>query len=381
MRTEDGELDYLVGTQLETDPGAFAQVVKEAFLLEHDCIENQDIAEVLGVDKSRVSQKFGKPETLKPETIHKLLNHLSKAAHRRAVVRAWVNECFGEDINKAPGGELTGGNVTVKTLRRIDRQIRQSRLAEAAQTAQEAATKASDWELRQQFLDRAYFARQRLDEPGQAMTVARMVAEGASDRRDFLRLAAAHTMRFRILLGLTDSRPEDFIQISGRIRDLLGASRKPSDKPTYLIGDLETLASLELSATLTLMERRIISPVEADLRQMLSDVQTNLKRKLAQPSRFQAEIVAARLHLMLGETFQAQEHIDQAFKSGALKNLHVYEMCGILQGRVLARTESVVHASDYLQGVISNCRKSVDGYHQRLAEYDLARMESSAFPG
>lgn len=123
MRTEDGELDYLVGTQLEVDPGSFAQIVKEAFLLEHDCIENQDIAEVLGVDKSRVSQIFGNPKALKPETIQKLLDKLSKTAHRRAIVRAWVNECFGEDIIRPPEGSLTGENVTAKTLRRIDRQI------------------------------------------------------------------------------------------------------------------------------------------------------------------------------------------------------------------------------------------------------------------
>lgn len=46
-------VDFGAGAQLAIDPDAFIQVVREAFRLEHECLQNQDIADVLGVHKSR----------------------------------------------------------------------------------------------------------------------------------------------------------------------------------------------------------------------------------------------------------------------------------------------------------------------------------------
>lgn len=379
MRTEDGDLDFLVGAQLTIDPRSFAEVVKEAFRLEHDCIENQDIAEVLGVHKSRVSQVLHSPKALKPETIQKLLDQFGKVAHRRAIVRAWAKECFGEDIERPPQGELTGKSVSRGTLRRVDRQIRESRFSMAAQTAEEAASKTSDWELKQEFLDRAIFARQRLDQPGLAMCVARNIAESAEERADLLRLAAAQLLRGRTLLGLVDSRPEDLEPVFSRLRELLAACTEPSKPPAYIIGSWETLASLEVSALITFTERRTVALDEAKVRRAKDDLLEKLKQRLSQPRRFQTHVQVATAHLLLGETFQAQEQIDQAYKCGELKNLNVYESCGVVQGRILARTESPEQASKYLQGVISNCLESSDSIHHRLAEYDLARTENLRF--
>jgi len=112
MPHEDAELDYLAGTQPYENPASFERVVKEAFLLELDCSQNQDIADVLGVDKSRISQIFGSPSNLKPETIQKLLDHLKSKEHKRMIVEAWMRECFGDEILHQTGQPTVGKRIT-----------------------------------------------------------------------------------------------------------------------------------------------------------------------------------------------------------------------------------------------------------------------------
>lgn len=382
MRTDDGDLDYLVRAQPKVSPHSFEQAVREAYLLEYDCSDNKQMAAVRGGDKSRFTQIFGADIlTLQPKTIQTLLDPLKSRSNRRRIVKAWIMQCFGEDIDQPLRSPFVGTRSSEKTLRRIDRQIRQARLSSAAATALEAAEKTDDLILREQFLDRALFARQRLDEPGQAMRVARIIAELAARRGDRARLAAAHYYRARILLGLDSSEPEEI----ERILDVAGSLiNEPGPvaiaELPYAVATWEMLHRLRLAARLTFMERGKIPFDRAELHAMLEDVLARLKKKPPYQERFRNHLVAARINLLLGDTFQAQEHVDKAFKSGEVKNLQAYEMCSLLQGRILRELEPAEKVSDYLQEVSINCRASLDRYHKRMAENDLARVETTMFP-
>lgn len=382
MRNDDGDLDYLVRAQPKVSPHSFEQAVREAYLLEHDCSDNKQMAVVRGGNKSRFTQIFGAdPTTIQPKTIQTLLDPLKSRSNRRRIVRAWILECFGEDIDTLLRSPFVGTRSSEKTLRRVDRQIRQARLSSAAATALEAAGKTDDLALREQFLDRALFARQRLDEPGQAMRVARIIAELAERRGDRARLAAAHYYRARILLGLDSSEPEEI----ERILDVAGSLIREPEQPTaidlpYAVANWEMLNRLRLAATLTFIERGVTPFDRAELHAMLEEVLARLKMKPPYQERFRNHQLAARINLLLGETFQAQEHVDKAFKSGEVKNLQAYEMCALLQGRILRELERPEKVSDYLQEVSVNCGTSFDRYHKRLAEYDLARVETTMFP-
>lgn len=381
MRHESEEPDYLAGTQLEVDPHSFIQVVREAFLLEHGCIERQDIGRVLNVDKSRITQIFGDPKKLKPESIQKLLDHLSNKSHQRRILKAWMRECFGVDVADRSIGTLTGDMVGEKTLRRIDRQIRQSRLWSAAQIATEAIRKTQDQDLREQLLDRAFMVRQRLDEPGQAMSVAKVIALGAQRRGEMRRLGAAHMFRARVLIAMPDSKPSELQPVLEEVAKAIdGLGPIPSERPPYFLANEPALASLHLTTKLTFMERGMIKASEQNLREMLSRVQLDLSKRATYQHRFFDHIIASRIHLLLGETFQAQEHVDQAFASGGVKNLNAVETCGLAQARIFQVSESPEVARDHLKGVIRTCSQSLDHYHKRLAETDLARLESSMFP-
>ena len=382
MRTEDGDLDYLVRAQPKVSPHSFEQAVREAYLLEYDCSDNKQMAAVRGGNKSRFTQIFGAdPTTIQPKTIQTLLDPLKSRSNRRRIVQAWIMECFGEDIDQPLKSPFVGARSSEKTLRRIDRQIRQARLSSAAATALEAAGKTDDLALREQFLDRALFARQRLDEPGQAMRVARLIAELAARRGDRARLAAAHYYRARILLGLDSSRPEEIEEILEAAESLIN-EQGPESKAElpYAVANSAMLERLRLAAVLTFMERGLTPIYEPQLLAMLRDVLERTNRKTPYQDRFRSHAVAARIYLLLGDTFQAQEHVDKAFKSGEIKNLQAYEMCALLQGRILRELEPPEKVSDYLQEVSVNCGASLDRYHKRLAENDLARVETTMFP-
>lgn|GEM_PF-2276020 len=376
MPHEDAELDYLAGTQPYENPASFERVVKEAFLLELDCSQNQDIADVLGVDKSRISQIFGSPSNLKPETIQKLLDHLKSKEHKRMIVEAWMRECFGDEILYQTGQPTVGKRITEKTIRRIDRQIRESRLSLAAKTAIEAVERTEDAVMRERLLDRAFFARQRLDQPGQAMQIARRIIEAALDRKDYARAAAGYCMAGRVLRGMADSRERETLHLLDRSEALLSlAGPPPQTPPPYVLVNIEVLQIERINLAITLLERKEVVTPEKTVQGYLVTVVSYLKAAKSYQTRSRLLQLQARIHLRLGEAFQAQECLEKSFNAGDIKNLNSYEVSGVVNGRILAHTEGPEGAIEYLEKVIENCINSHDYYHQRLAEYDLARLE------
>ncbi len=381
MPREEQERDYLAGTQLEVDPNAFIQVVREAFRLEHNCQERQDIARVLGVDKSRISQIFGDPTKLKAESIQKLLSAIPSKIHRRRIIKAWVRECFGEGAEIAGTDALMGSMVSEKTIRRIDRYVRESRLPMAIQVAMEALDKTEDAIFSAQLLDRAFFINLRMDRPGEAMQIARMVTEKAREKGNLRREATGLYMRARILAGLMDIRPEELEPVFAEMQSLLGrAAPMPHPRPEFLLATRASVESLQDAVQVAFMERGQIPVDIQHLRKRLSSLAGEGKAKNTYQERFQSRLMRARIHLLLGETFKAQELIDHAFDSGGVQNLHGTEICGTFMGKILLRTEEAEVVASYLRGVIVNCQQTQDRYHERILQWDLARVECSMFP-
>mgnify|MGYP000844100310 CR=1 FL=1 len=376
MPHEDEELDYLAGTQLPDDPSSFVRVVKEVYLLEFDCSQNQDIADVLGVDKSRISQIFGDPGKLKPETIQNLIDPLRSKDNKRRIVESWMRDCFGREILESKGDPLVGKKVTEKTIRRVDRQIRESRLILAARTAEEAATRSEEVTMRERLLDRAFFARQRLDQPGQAMRISRLITEGALARGDLHRAAGGFCFAGRALRGMADSRERETIHLFDQAEALLALEPSPQTAKTpYFLPTLAILEIERINVQLTVHERVQVIKPEATLRAFQEVVTARLKEARSYQQQSRLAQLLARLHLALGEAFLAEELLEKSFKSGELKNLHAYESAGVINARIKAVRESSEAGADYLNAVIENCELAQDSYHRRIAEYDLARLE------
>lgn len=372
-RANDEDPDYLAGTQLAIDPDSFVQAVKEAFLLEHQCLQNQDIAEVLGVDKSRVSQIFKAPKNLKAQTVLDLVSHLKRREHRWRIIRAWNQECFGLDVADRRRGLLTRGVVTEATLRRVDRFIRTNNLTRALQLSLEAKKHSIDRVQQEELLDRLFFLYQRLDAPGAAMKVAHEIAERAKAAGEGRRLAQGHAHRIRILVSLPDCRIHDVTPIFDAVDRLLQANPpQPSDASQYLLARPSGIAFLRIGCNLTLAERGMIDLDESWFKENLTELLALLKKRGKHQET--AHFLVARIYGMLGDLFAAKEHIDFAYKVNEVNRVHNLETSGLLQGRILAREGNIVEACQYLDTMSGVCSSNQDYYHRRLIQFDLARV-------
>ncbi len=380
MRKEKEEPNYLARTKLKVDPDSFAETVKEAFQLEHHCSENQEIAAILGVDKSRISQIFKDPKILNAKSVKDLVDVIASERHKRRIVRAWIKEAVGMDISPPVRSLHIGDHVTARTLERIDRQIRQRRLTTAALTALQAARKAPPGALREQFLDKAYITRLRLDLPGQAMYVVRMIADGAVERNERLRLGAAHYFRARILMGLQDSKPVE-VERALEAAELSLGETPPDSQPPYRICTEEIVRSLRRVATVMFMERGTIPIQKQVLNKLLKELDVErTKRNSPKMRLFASYLLSARIHLLLGDTFQARETLDCAFEFGRVSNPHAREICAVVEAHILAATETPEKVEEFLRTLATNCSHSEDRYDWRVTEYQLARLESELFP-
>ena len=380
MPHEDDEPNYLAETQLAVDPKSFKEIVREVYWLEHRCVENQEIAHVLGVDKSRISQIFGDPPSLKASSVRNLTDHLASPQHRQAIVDAWTRECFG-DLKSPDDDELLVGAVDEKTIEAIDRQVRQQRLTTAANVTLDALKRECDPTIRELLLDRAQFLYRRLDRPGSAMTFAYRVSTRATDSGDLHRLAAANVMRIKILVGLPDCLPSEIIPIFEATMQLLGVAGKiPDPSPPYYLPNIEEVQELHNGVVVTLMERRLLKRSEDELRKVLEKTLAATESRNTYQKLSRAHQLASRIYLLLGDTFQAEEHLQKSFAAGGLKNLNILEANGLIEARIKLETEGAKEAAMHLHGVIKQCRTSRSQYHRRLAEYDLARVQSCRFP-
>jgi hypothetical protein len=373
-RKHDGqEVDYLAGAQPEENPREFRQLVREAFALQYGTTKDYHIAAIIERDKSRVAQIFRRPEKAESVSIHHLISFLKSREHRRRIVEAWSVAYFALAAEGSTG--YLGTVATERTRRRIDRLIREGQLSLAARVSLEAIKKAEDEALREEFLDRAYFLFQRLDQPGQAMRIARLVATRARSSGDGAREGAALMMRCRILMGLADTKPEEVLPVLARAKDLLEVCTA-SDRLT-LLGRLHDQQD---ACHLAFFERGVVPVDEEHVKQILARAEAKMKRAQSYQARSRHALLAARCHLLLGERFQAEELLEASFKSGDIKNLNAYEISGLFMGHILKASDAPLERQEqYLSEVIANCQGSSDRYHLRVAEWDLARIEAKLF--
>lgn len=375
MPRESEEADYLAPAQLEINPDAFVQVVKEVFQVEYGVTQNQEIAAICGFDKSRTTQLFGGAFNLQPKSIRSLLEVVKKPSHRRAILKAWNRLAFGEEVLGPSRERTTVKDPNEKALLRVDRMIREMRLDVGAGLAWNIAEAATDVEIRERALDMAYWCYQRLDEPALAMRCAKRIIQGARERREPCREACGHLFRIRILIGLTDCKPSEIDDLLDTAHTLAATSR-PETPPNYRHGYLSTVDAYQQNSRVTFMERGTLPLDKGFLTSLLEESLQEAKSTRVYQKKYHAWQMVSRIYLLLGEHFQAAEAVDKAFETKKLYNLNALEMSGLLMGRVMAETEDEEVAAEYLLGVSENCRLSKDLYHKRLVDWKLARLIS-----
>lgn len=368
--------ESLAWTQPPHDPRSFASVVSEVYLLEYGAKTQVEIAEVLGKNKSRVTQVYGDPTKLKVDTIQMLMEPLESKANKKRIVDAWVREVFGEDIKASKRGKRIRGVATAKTLRRVDRMIREWRTRDSAVLAFEAFTKAQDRTLQEQLLDRLYYSRFLLGEIGYCMSVCKVIAERAKLNGDELREASSYLRQARLLVLLPETRPEDLESLFERVEAIL-ARNEPSRNTELLGATPELLYQTRLGTLCTFVERKHVSTEDARLSEHVQMLQAQLKKKLNLQTRYWTHLMLGRIHLILGELFQAQEHLEQASGLAGDKLPHAREEIGVLYGRLLGARGEYQEALSFLRAQSLLCYRRGDRFHQMLTDQELARIEAT----
>lgn len=372
-QAEGQEANFLVRTQLKSNPDSFEACVREAFLLEHACQTLEDIGVIVGVDKTQVHHYFKHPEAIQPRTVKQLLEPLQSDRSRRRIVRSWALAGTGVDAAKPARGSSLSREPDESILKRIDKQISTRRLDAAATLSFEAAQAAANVELREKFLDRSYYARLRLNLPGRAMGIIKMIAEGAEERCEPWRLAVAFTRTARVFTTMLDSKPEEVEQALLRASELL-QSPPPTRKPRYSIASPELVTEIGNAAYLTYVERGVQSADRKRLEEMLAfytEFDPSAQRRGFDP--FSDNIMAARVHTLLGESFAALERVDKAFAAGRGKVHNCREICAHVQTRILRGSEASEEVIKRYWILTDMYSRELNLQHRLMAEHDLAR--------
>jgi hypothetical protein len=376
MPEETEEIDYLAGAKLRSREQSFAEVTREAFLLAHQCLQDQDIAEEMELTGGRISQMLKEPAKLKPETIHKILACFESRVHRRNILKAWQKECFGEELQSGTDG-LVGDVIDQATIRRIDRLIRQVRPDRALQVTREALARVIEPSLRRSLLDRAFNLSLRLDLMGDAMQTALTLYQWGRDEKNAEMMAAGLAMKARILRSIDSSNLEAVLAVHGEIRNLLQVL-PPSDGPSFHVTATERLLQNEHVAAVL---RFPAGGREAEefLRTSLEAVRARRDASDSPSGKANSFHLEARLLMALSEPFLAEEALDKSFASGEYKSLSMGAKTGILKAKLLAARGEIEEAVTYYESLSRLCAEERNLYHLRLAQHDLALLLGRMF--
>jgi|SRR5579871_1147352 len=362
------------------DPEEFATVVREAFLLEHGCTKDDEIAKRIGKSPPQVSGLLTRPGSHESKAIGNLIAPIKNVRSRRRILRAWLSNRFNIDILARSSGRNIRSEPTEWTLERVEEQIQEGQLLMAAATALEAASKTSHRELRERFLDKAYRAREDFGLPGQAIIVARMIADSGRQHGDLRREALGYWNRARTILGMEDSTPSEVWPLIEEFTELMRlVPPMPLPPPKYKLATDDAPAALARLARILFMERGQMPTDKATLLQFVEELQARAAGK-TRGSRFPEHYALARVYSLLGDAFLAREHLELAYKLGKKTTPNAFELREIVDARLRLAAGAREEARDQLAHLSFQCRRSYKVSLGRVTEHDLARVESSLFP-
>lgn len=138
------------------------------------------------------------------------------------------------------------------------------------------------------------------------------------------------------------------------------------------------LYQTRLGVLCTFVERGHVSIEVAKISEYVKVLHSQLEKKLNLHNRYWAHLMLGRIHLILGELFQAQEHLEQARELAGDKLPHAREEVGVLYGRLLSVRGEHQEALSFLRAQSLLCYRRGDRFHQTLTDQELLRVESQS---
>lgn len=375
------DADYLVKTKLSPDYLSFETLLKEAFKTERGFRHKNQIAACIGVTPAQITHWIRNTHKMSPESMRKILEKVNHPVFREQLVRAWLSNSLEEDfIGRRGPHTVTMDESDAACLKRIRLQVLQGRLLGAESIAYRRLERTRPGPMYERLLDQLLVIRSKLDEPGRAMEVARVIAEGAAERNEPARLAVGHLARTRILSQLSEVSPKQVLAMLHKAHQLVARLTVPSKRPPYVLADQTSVFLTRVGVIVSYMESRRISVDYAVLDSLSQEIQGLLAQGVPQALRSLLLQQTARILLLKGETFQATETLDAAYAAADSKLDTEPEYCAFIAGKIMHKTDGPEPAARYLRSVSKHYRSMGDIARMRLVNAELALAESDLFP-
>jgi hypothetical protein len=371
------EREYLVRTEFDARADEWANVVRQVFHLEHGCTKDYEIAAVLGVDDSRVSQILKTPRSLRVESIEDLTKTFKSPRNRRLVIKSWTIACFGKEAIAAKPLQTLTTKPTKATIKRIDARIREGRYEAAASMCALGISgehQTEDYALRQMLYDRLFASLQRLDRIGEEIAWIDRALREAILKHDHPRECALLHWKLMVSRRLMGIESHEVHRLARDTENRM--SKLPVEKSArqeYATGTPELHRSEILARELADLESGRV-PVEAErLKSLLDQALAELHERRSHQETSRGFQLAVRVHLLLGNDFLAEELIDKMYESGELKLLNITEIAGLFKGIVIHRRDPEAGAEYFLE-LAEQARAAGDLYHHRIIQREMARL-------
>lgn len=375
-RPRDEEPNYLARAKHKADPSSFKQLVLTAYQVQFGITKQSAIATIIGRSGGLVSVALNHPEKLESEAVAMLIAPLTNLVHKRAILRSWVETKFEIDLFQRKYRGLQVHKADRRMVKRISKLILEGEPYLAAAFATEAAKTCDDRDTFEQLLDLAFLARQRGGMPGHAMMIAKLIAASGKRHKDPWREAYGYFLRAQIMTLLPGTTPDQVFPLITEARSVIAVAQGHAPKDSsFRLATERTIVKQELMARLTFMERGLL-PIDPDELAAIASSRWAQGRGSEPPL---SHLDRARIHLLLGNSFKAEESLEKAFDQSFGSIHHAREICGIVEARLKVKTAPPSESSEYLQELSRNCRARWDVAHMQVVEADLAHLESSTF--
>lgn len=338
----------------------FKDTVKQVYQTERKYQKDQEIAEAVGIGKSRLSQLLNEPAGFTVPTMRRILAPIRTPEFRRHMVEAWYEVCFDLTPASRPvEAQPEGYDPVSETYRLMNAHRYRMAAAVAETTLTDAEGEAAEW-LRDQVIECYH----KLNEMGKAMEQIAALAYHARERGDRHRLVTANYFAAKVRIDTENLGLKATEHLLEQVRKqlVLAAVPPPPEEPRYLLVSEGTIINEIFVRYLAKgkpgdhprLDENLTAWRE-DVTKDSDDISASLAYNLAQVAYF------------FGESYGANEWLEIARQKTQPEHLAFRQTCRILKGRIAAMS-NLDRALRHFDRAITACQQSELLLLKRIAE-------------
>ncbi len=328
---------------------------------------NQRFAVELGVSEGRVSQLIRGPESIRSQTLKRILAVFEDSTVREQIHRAWVAEFA------SPSDAMSESQTTLSVLERVER----VGLGISARRALELSVRQrrieQDPRLKHQLLAKVVQLYLRLDHSAHALRAVQQLEREARADGDPLDIMAAMWLRGNALRTVEPTRVSDIIE--SHVAAITYADAvKPSGGERLRIWK-RLRSELERDFALHVVKIQAVARVnESKLQAAYTAANHAIAEAMDESAVWIGLEVRARVEITLGRLSDAEDTLEEIKQMRGIKPAELDEKAALTQARLLLAQGETTHAEALLRRIAAKCLEVEDLHHFRIADQHLVEI-------